>query len=196
MDLGVGERTPTWQVRFLLRPDSRSHLTTGLVRMGQGGICLMARGFFIRERDAEDVLRALEVIRSALLDDDQKQPPLAGLGVPGPTPADEPDQSGADPVSDEARVRAAREHVALVDAGQAGRFKPQPRSKPPVPRYADFILLFSGDAPFSLADAAERIRPYVQLAERPRKARASVRTALDGDPRFVKVAPGRFQRRA
>ena len=157
----------------------------------------MAKGFFIREQDAEAVLRALEVIRSALLDDGQKQPPLAGLGVSGTAPAEEPGPDGKDPEEDAARVQSAREYVVLVDAGQAGRFRPQPRSRSPVPRYADFIDLFMGDAgPFSLATAAERIRPYVQVSESNRKARASVRTALDGDHRFVKVAPGRYLKRA
>ena len=196
MDLGAGERTPARQVRFLLRLNTRGLHFTPWSAWGARGICPMAKGFFIRERDAEAVLQALEVIRSALLDDDQKQPSLAGLGVSEPTPAEEPEPGRRDPEEDAARVQAAREYVASVDAGQAGRFRPQPRSKSPVPRCADFIDLFLGAGQFSLATAAERIRPYVQLSESNRKARASLRTALDGDRRFEKVAAGRYRKRA
>ena len=155
----------------------------------------MAKGFIIRERDAEAVLRALEVIRSALLDDDHSQAPVAGLSEPSPAPTATPERED-DGESDAARVTAASEYIASVDAGRFGRYKPQPRSKPPVPRYSDFIFLLAGDGVFSLADMAGRVRRYVQLTENSRKARSSLRTALDGDRRFVKIAPGRFQKRS
>ena len=155
----------------------------------------MAKGFIIRERDAEAVLQALEVIKSALLDDDQKQPSLVGLGVLE-SPIGQPEQDGKDPESDATRVQSALDYITLVRSGESDRYMPQPRSKPPVPRYADFIFLLAGDGTFSLADMAVEVRKYVQLAENDRKARASLRTALDGDRRFEKVAPGRFRKRS
>lgn len=198
MDVGAGKLSLQEQVRFLPRPAPALPILRPWSARGQGGICLMAKGFIIRERDAEAVLQALEVIRSALLDDDQHppQPQLAGLGVPSPPPAGEPAARGNDPESDATRVQVAREHMDLVRAGQVERYKPQPRSKPPVPRYADFMFLLAGDAEFSLADMVRQLRPFVQMHEDTRRARSSVRTALEGDGRFVKVAPGRFRKRS
>ena len=171
----------------------------------------MPKGFFIRERDGDAVLRALDVLRTAILGDDEParptvtRPDVLADREAIPTRATPPPAHQAtsrrQPVhnsssDDEARLHAARDIIAHGQRGAGGRYKPQPRSKAPYPRYADFAVVLMGrrgGGPFSTAELETEMRTVVELHENSRKARSALRTALDGDSRFLKVGRGSYR---
>ena len=152
----------------------------------------MLKGIFVRERDVRAILSALDSIKAALSRDEEADRPLTEdtQGLPSGEPKTR-DRSA----SNEARLEAARQHVDAVRAGKSQRlFRPQPRSRPPQPRYADFaVALMEGTRGFSLAELEEEMSRYVELNGNTRTARATLRFALNRDSRFAKTGRGEYQ---